>query len=224
MRGRIVYKIARHANRRAALTQQFLAWVDEAPRSYADAEAWRRSCPHLSIWEDAISDGLVRFQNGSSMQGSRPRADAARARAAQTRLTTPRAAPRPSSAPIPCGLTVAGSSGTLEQTRNNNAARPAQGAGFLRVSRGLTMIEQLRQRLQALQKTAGIADGACTLPLGIAAIDGALGGGLARGALHEIAAVSEAHLAAATGFALGLAVFPLPAAGRGWRVPKARAG
>ena len=50
-----------------ALTQQFLTWVAEAPRSYADAEAWRRSCPHLSIWEDAISDGLVRFQNGSSM-------------------------------------------------------------------------------------------------------------------------------------------------------------
>ena len=53
-----------------ALTQQFLAWVAEAPRSYADAEAWRRSCPHLSIWEDAISDGLVRFQNGSRMQQS----------------------------------------------------------------------------------------------------------------------------------------------------------
>jgi hypothetical protein len=53
-----------------ALTQQFLAWVDEAPRSYADAEAWRRSCPHLSIWEDAISDGLVRFRNGSGMQQS----------------------------------------------------------------------------------------------------------------------------------------------------------
>jgi hypothetical protein len=51
-----------------ALTQQFLAWVEEAPRSYADAEAWRRSCPHLSIWEDAISDGLVRFKNGSTMQ------------------------------------------------------------------------------------------------------------------------------------------------------------
>ena len=54
-----------------ALTQQFLAWIDEVPRSYADAEAWRRSCPHLSIWEDAISDGLVRFENGSSMQQSR---------------------------------------------------------------------------------------------------------------------------------------------------------
>ena len=54
-----------------ALTQQFLAWVAEAPRSYADAEAWRRSCPHLSIWEDAIADGLVRFENDSSMKNSR---------------------------------------------------------------------------------------------------------------------------------------------------------
>ena len=55
----------------AALTQQFLAWIEEAPRSYADAEAWRRSCPHLSIWEDAISDGLVRFENTSGLQQSR---------------------------------------------------------------------------------------------------------------------------------------------------------
>ena len=53
------------------LTQQFLAWVAEAPRSYADAEAWRRSCPHLSIWEDAIANGLIRFENGSNMNGSR---------------------------------------------------------------------------------------------------------------------------------------------------------
>jgi hypothetical protein len=54
-----------------ALTQQFLAWVAEAPRSYADAEAWRRSCPHLSIWEDAIAGGLVRFEGGGSMKESR---------------------------------------------------------------------------------------------------------------------------------------------------------
>ena len=53
------------------LTQQFLAWVAEAPRSYADAEAWRRSCPHLSIWEDAIANGLIRFENGGNMNGSR---------------------------------------------------------------------------------------------------------------------------------------------------------
>jgi protein ImuA len=72
------------------------------------------------------------------------------------------------------------------------------------------MLEQLRQRLQALQKTAGIADGASALPLGIGTIDEALSGGLALGALHEIAAVSEAHLAAATGFALGIAALSSP--------------
>jgi hypothetical protein len=55
----------------AALTQQFLAWVADAPRSYAEAEAWRRSCPHLSIWEDAIAEGLVRFEHGASMKDSR---------------------------------------------------------------------------------------------------------------------------------------------------------
>jgi hypothetical protein len=54
-----------------ALTQQFLAWVAEAPRSYADADAWRRSCPHLSIWEDAISEGLVRYESGASMRETR---------------------------------------------------------------------------------------------------------------------------------------------------------
>src|SRR5450755_1478719 len=69
----------------------------------------------------------------------------------------------------------------------------------------MTMLKQLRQRLQALQKPAGIGDNPGCLPLGIAAVDEALGGGLARGALHEIAAPGEAHLAAATGFALGLA-------------------
>lgn len=50
-----------------ALTQQFLAWLAEAPRSYAEADAWRRSCPHLSVWEDAIANGFIRFENGTSM-------------------------------------------------------------------------------------------------------------------------------------------------------------
>jgi len=66
------------------------------------------------------------------------------------------------------------------------------------------MIEQLRQRLLALQKGSGITDSPGTLPLGIAAIDTILGGGLMRGALHEIAAPGEAHCTAAAGFALGL--------------------
>jgi len=60
-------------NAAQALTQQFLAWVAEAERSYADAEAWRRSCPHLSIWEDAIADGLIRFENGGSLSQARLR-------------------------------------------------------------------------------------------------------------------------------------------------------
>jgi hypothetical protein len=49
-----------------ALTRDFLAWVAAAPRSYAEAmEAWRSSCPRLTIWEDALGDGLVCVQRGS---------------------------------------------------------------------------------------------------------------------------------------------------------------
>ncbi len=48
-------------------------------------------------------------------------------------------------------------------------------------------------------------NGSAALPFGIAAIDTMLGGGLMRGALHEIAAPAETHSAATTGFALGLA-------------------
>jgi protein ImuA len=67
------------------------------------------------------------------------------------------------------------------------------------------MLDALRQRLQVLQKVTGIDQAPGALPLGIAEVDDTLGGGLARGALHEIAAAGEAHLAAATGFVLGLA-------------------
>ncbi len=72
------------------------------------------------------------------------------------------------------------------------------------------MIAQLRQRLQALQGAPKIENGSGVLPFGIAAIDTMLGGGLMRGALHEIAASAEAHSAAATGFALGLAALCTP--------------
>jgi hypothetical protein len=48
-----------------ALTLQLLEWVDERPRSYSDTlEAWRTSCPRLTIWEDAVADGLVRVERG----------------------------------------------------------------------------------------------------------------------------------------------------------------
>jgi hypothetical protein len=48
-----------------ALTVQMLEWLDEQPRGYAETvERWKTSCPRLSIWEDAIADGLVRVHGG----------------------------------------------------------------------------------------------------------------------------------------------------------------
>jgi hypothetical protein len=42
---------------------QFLAWVEDRPRTREEAvEAWH-SCPHISVWEDAVVDGLVRTEN-----------------------------------------------------------------------------------------------------------------------------------------------------------------
>ncbi|MGB8640186.1 MAG: DNA repair protein [Pseudolabrys sp.] len=67
------------------------------------------------------------------------------------------------------------------------------------------MINHLRQRLHALQKAPGIEGRPGALTFGIPAIDTMLGGGFARGALHEIAATGEAHLPAAAGFALAVA-------------------
>ena len=42
------------------MMSQFLAWVSAQPRTYAETlEVWRTSCPRLSVWEDALADGLV---------------------------------------------------------------------------------------------------------------------------------------------------------------------
>lgn len=67
------------------------------------------------------------------------------------------------------------------------------------------MIEELRQRLQALERPPGLEDEPGVVPFGIGPIDQALGGGLARGALHEIAAAGEAHVPTAAGFAAAVA-------------------
>jgi hypothetical protein len=47
-----------------ALVLDLVAWVAEKPRGYAEAiEAWRTSCPRLTIWEDAAEAGyLTRVQ------------------------------------------------------------------------------------------------------------------------------------------------------------------
>ena len=43
-----------------SLTRDFLTWVARAPRSHRDVlDTWQTSCPRLSIWEDALDDGLV---------------------------------------------------------------------------------------------------------------------------------------------------------------------
>jgi hypothetical protein len=49
-----------------ALTRQMLEWIAVRPRLYAEVmEAWRTSCPRLSIWEDAYLDGLVEYESGT---------------------------------------------------------------------------------------------------------------------------------------------------------------
>ena len=43
------------------LTLDFLSWLAAEPRSYAEVmDAWRTSCPRLTVWEDAIDAGLIR--------------------------------------------------------------------------------------------------------------------------------------------------------------------
>jgi hypothetical protein len=42
------------------LTLDFLAWLAAEPRDYVDVmDAWRTSCPRLTVWEDAIDADLV---------------------------------------------------------------------------------------------------------------------------------------------------------------------
>ena len=42
---------------------QFLSWVADRPRTREQAvEAWH-SCPHISVWEDAVVGGLVHTEN-----------------------------------------------------------------------------------------------------------------------------------------------------------------
>jgi hypothetical protein len=50
----------------AAPTLELLAWIAERPRTYPETiEVWKSSCPRLTVWEDALSDGLVRVERGN---------------------------------------------------------------------------------------------------------------------------------------------------------------
>lgn len=42
------------------LILDLVAWVAARPRPYGEViEAWRTSCPRLTVWEDAVERGLV---------------------------------------------------------------------------------------------------------------------------------------------------------------------
>jgi protein ImuA len=63
----------------------------------------------------------------------------------------------------------------------------------------------LRRAIAAIERKGASLEDAAAQPFGVPAIDEVLGGGLALGALHEIAAAAETDMAAATGFAIALA-------------------
>lgn len=46
--------------------RQFLGWVGERERCYADVmDEWRSSCPRLTVWEDAVIAGYVVLEGGA---------------------------------------------------------------------------------------------------------------------------------------------------------------
>lgn len=48
------------------LVLDLVEWVAREPRSYRDViEAWRTSCPRLTVWEDAVDRGLVERPAGT---------------------------------------------------------------------------------------------------------------------------------------------------------------
>ena len=60
-----------------ALTLQLLQWIGQRPRAYGEAiEAWRTSCPRLTIWEDALSSGLVERIPGATLADAKVRVTA----------------------------------------------------------------------------------------------------------------------------------------------------
>jgi hypothetical protein len=53
---------------------QFLDWVASRSRTYAEAmDAWRTSCPRLSVWEDALIEGFIQFEGEPAVVVLTPR-------------------------------------------------------------------------------------------------------------------------------------------------------
>lgn len=46
-----------------ALVLDLVEWVAKEPRTYSSVmDAWRTSCPRLTVWEDAVDRDLVRTE------------------------------------------------------------------------------------------------------------------------------------------------------------------
>ena len=52
-----------------ALIADLLAWLEAGERSYPEViEAWRTSCPQLTVWEDANERGLITLEQNDGRQ------------------------------------------------------------------------------------------------------------------------------------------------------------
>jgi hypothetical protein len=53
------------------LLLEFLAWVADRRRTYAEAmDAWRSTCPRHTVWEDALADRLISVEVGDAPRQS----------------------------------------------------------------------------------------------------------------------------------------------------------
>ena len=51
------------------LILDLLEWIDARPRRYVDVmDAWRTSCPGLTIWEDAVDAEYVQIKSGAGIR------------------------------------------------------------------------------------------------------------------------------------------------------------
>src|ERR1043166_6850635 len=53
------------------LILDLLEWIAREPRAYADViDAWRTSCPRLTVWEDAIDRGFAVREHAGGREGT----------------------------------------------------------------------------------------------------------------------------------------------------------
>ena len=51
------------------LMLQFLDWISSRRRTYAETmEAWQSTCPRHTVWEDAVTDGLIQLNRGDTLR------------------------------------------------------------------------------------------------------------------------------------------------------------